>query len=173
MPTVRPERTMTCGNVVGAVSGMKEVVDGWVRRIDFEPGYDCWTNPCPQRHGQHGMNLRFILAGEEGAVQFLMYTGDWVPGAINDIGHLDRSRRLHGPMAADLGHHWLRPVWEGEESQDNCEYLMGAPCFYDGSGLNAGPVLARFFKDGADGVWAELEDYYRLCAEEAGKVAQG
>src|SRR5579859_3026317 len=171
---------MTCGNVRYPSSGIQQNVEGWVRHVDFEPGYDCMRDypTCEQtmgggRHGRHGMSLRFLLATEEGVVQFLMYASDWLPGSVDQMGSTDRSLPLCGAMAADLGHHWTRPVWEGEEPNGPCGYLHGAPCFYDGSVLNAGPVLARFFREGLEGVWRELETYHRYCSEAAHKLGAG
>lgn len=170
---------MTCGNIRYGASGIQQNVDGWVRRIEFEPGYDCirdypkcWNTMGGGRHGRGGMRLRFLLGTEEGVVQFLMSASDWMPGSLDEIGstRIDDAVKLFGAQAADLGHHWTRPVWDGEESNGPCEYLHGAECFYDGSGLNAGPVMARFFREGLDAVWQELEDYYRSCSESARKV---
>lgn len=168
---------MTCGNLRWPPSGIQQNVEGFVRRIEFEPGYDCvsdyptcWNTMGGGRHGRHGMNLRFLLIAEEGAVQFLMYASDWLPGSV-DFGSTKDGMNLVGTMAADLGHHWTRPVYEGQEAQGACEYLHGATCFYDGSGLNAGPVMDRFFREGLDAVWDSLEDYHHRCSEHAAAVA--
>lgn len=175
--TPEPTRTMTCGNVKFNPSGIKQNVDGWTRQVEFEPGYDCiddypkcWTTMGSGRHGRHGMNLRFLLGTEEGVVQFLMVASDWLPGSL-DFGSTKDGVAKHGVMAADLGHHWTRPTYESQDGGDACEYLHGARCFYDGSGLNAGPVLERFLREGLDGVWQELEEYHRYCSEQAAKVA--
>lgn len=161
---------MNCdGAPRGPAASIKENAEnGFVRRIDFEPGYDHWTTPCSGRHGRHGMQIRFLLMAEGGVTQFLMYT-DWTPGSVDGIGSMRGSGS--GTMAADLGHHWLSPVYEGESlTHEACEYLHGAPCFYDGSGLNAGPVLTRFVDHGLDAVWAELETYHRECSEWAAEL---
>lgn len=163
--------TMSCGRERFGASAMRERVDGFMRVLWTEPGYDCWTQPCDVKHGRHGMSLRFLLVAEEGATQFLMYTSDWLP-TFEPFG-AQRGETFHGPMAACLGHHWTRPLYEGESGGDPCEYLHGAPCFYDGSGLNAEPVMKRFFVEGFDGVWDELEQYHRVCSENAAKVARG
>lgn len=160
VPAAERRREMSCGNLVGPSASIKENVEGFVRRIDFEPGYDCWTNGCSQRHGRHGMNMRFLLIGEAGATQFLLYTG-WEPGKV----HHGTLRSDSGAMAADLGYHWTRPLYDDHFTDGKpCEYLCGAQCFYDGSGLNAEPVFERFVLDGADAVWEELQAYYLdLC----------
>lgn len=163
VPARLRHRDMSCGNTVGPVGSIKETVDGFIRRIDFEPGYDCVDTGCEPRHGRHGMGLRFLLLGEEGATQFLLYTCDWLPGLQR---RLHERGAMHGPMAADLGFHWLTPVYEGQDGGGACEYLAGAGCFYDGSGLRADDVLDRFLVDGVDAVWEALtEEWHHRAAE--------
>ena len=71
------------------------------------------------------------------------------------------------PMAADLGHHWRTPPYEDCMSMD-CDILEGrTSCFYDGSGLNAEPVMAALFTDGHDGVWRALDAYYASLVGES------
>lgn len=167
---------MTCGNTVGPSAGIQQNVEGFVRRINFEPGYDCIAHhgdAYARCHGRGGMRLRFLLTGEEGAVQFLMSCSDWLPGSLDSIGSTRRDKALFGVSGSDLGHHWTRPVYTGESVMDGeCEYLHGAQCFYDGSGLNATGVLDRLLRDGLDGVWEELEEYYRYCSEGADEAAK-
>lgn len=153
----------------GVPGHIQQNVNGFIHRVDFEPGYDHWTVPCEVGHGRHGMNLRFIVQGEEGATQFLMYT-PWIPGSVSNIGDVaDSGART---MAADLGYHWLRPTYEGQDfTHEGCDYLAGATCYYDGSGLNAGPVMAAFFEEGVDALWRILENYYLELAQEAKALA--
>ena len=168
-------RTMTCGNTKYASSGIKQNVDGWTRRVEFEPGHDCiddypkcWQTMGGGRHGRSGMRLRILLGSEEGIVQFVMSASDWLPGSLDSIGSTKDGVAKFGVMATDLGHHWTRPTYEGEYvGQEACEFLHGASCFYDGSGLNAGPVLDRFLREGLDAVWESLEEYHRACSESA------
>lgn len=163
-------RKMTCGNTKGAVGTIKQNVEGFVRRIDFEPGHDCMQHhgdAAGRRcHGRHGMNLRFLLINEAGAVQFLMYASDWLPGSI-EHGSTRKDLPLCGVMAADLGYHWTHPTYDEQDGGGTCDYLEGAPCWYDGSGLNADPVLAHFLNDGLDAVWADLEEFHRELSESA------
>ena len=48
--------------------------------------------------------------------------------------------------------------WQRKESSRDCEYV--GKCWYDGSGLNAGPVMTKFMRSGPGALWRELEDYY-------------
>jgi hypothetical protein len=106
------------------------------RRItEWEPAY----NRIAEGYGRHGMNLRFVLVGEKGAVQFMLFT-NWLTSA-------DRSDNKHGgvrcsdglrrkddlsPMPADLGYHSLTPMYEDQRDRGDCAYLDGRPCYYDG-----------------------------------------
>lgn len=154
------------------------------REVRFDPAYDHIINPCspecasrgPKSHGRHGVDLRFFLHGELGTTQFMLYTG-WELGWVvaNDWGKTVDPKRplpwadgisrpiLHEPMASDLGYHWRTELYEGCAGQDDCS-IIGGRCFYDGSGLNAEPVFARLIAEGSEGVWSELEDYYRWLA---------
>ncbi len=127
------------------------------REVRFEAGYD----KVAEGKGRHGMQIRFLLHGQSGAVQFLMYT-DWLPGDAPSIGHYREAAGRKSadmfPMAADLGHHWRSAPYEGCE-HGPCDVVDGG-CYYDGSSLNAERLLAVLFDEGDEGVWRELGDYY-------------
>lgn len=146
------------------------------REVRFEAGYDYREEdkdkPRGKHRGQHGLQIRFLLRGDEvaeGIVQFLVYT-DWLPTWVVSQGPPWKEKMVQPtsipsirdmfPMAADLGHHWPVPTYEGESSM-NCDLLEGGTCYYDGSGLNAEPVLAALLTEGDAGVWKILEDYYQ------------
>lgn len=144
-----------------ATSQIEQVVGDFRRVLVTGPGWALTPN-----YGQHGMDLRFVLVGELGATQFLMMT-DWVPGSTGERGRYTGGAPSF-PMAADLGYHWKTyPHGDGGDESwgrmDECEWLPGG-CWYDGSGLNAEPVMRRFIAEGMDAVWAELESYYRDVA---------
>jgi hypothetical protein len=131
--------------------------DGFERAVVFEPGYNAREtakNGPARNYGVHGMSIRFLLRGEKGVIQFLMNTG-WVPAEPMS----PRVADLY-PSGFDLGYHSLVEQYEGMTSMGPCEYLDGKECYYDGSGLQADPVLAVFIQEGADGVWPLLEERY-------------
>lgn len=143
------------------------------REVLFHQGYDYRATdldrPPGKRRGCHGLSIVFLLRGPLGAVQFKMGT-EWLPtwvqeGRWGPTVKPDPNPRLrdHYPTAVDLGHHWKTPLYDGEARME-CDYLKQGYCFYDGSGLNAEPVMARLLTEGSDGVWSELEDYYKSCA---------
>ena len=129
--------------------------DGLEQAVVFEPGY----NKRGSQYGVHGMGIRFLLRGPKGCTQFVMNTG-WVPGESMRASSADMF-----PMAYDLGYHAHVPQYGyGEEwvqrSTPDCPYLDGAECFYDGSGLNAEPVMAAFIVEGESAVWSALQIQY-------------
>lgn len=138
---------------------IEQTVGDFRRVIEATAGF-----PLTPNYGQHGMDLRFVLIGQLGATQFLMYT-DWVPGKTGRGLNASVSASCF-PMAADLGFHWKTSPWgDGDSSMrmPHCDWI-GGDCFYDGSGLNAEPVMRRFIAEGFDAVWDELERYYQDIA---------
>lgn len=154
------------------------------RIVRFEKGYNYLNETGPGRRGQHGMDIRFVLVGPHGASQFLMNTS-WTPLGQVDAGvdrepcHVDywrtsgsyRSGTVTPPTGFDLGYHWRTPLYEDQTRMDNCDYLGGAPCYYDGSGLVADDVLKDFISHGEPGVWRWLVKRYRWCLESQAATA--
>lgn len=158
---------------------MREVVGDLERRLVFEPGHHgnpkAKNRPGDLNHwGVAAMRMRFLLVGPHGATQFLLGTGWYLPETYRwwlDSGRMPPGRfggplneldPRHGPaMPADLGYHAYEPRYEDQSSYE-CDVLANTErCYYDGSGLNAEPVFDRLLREGEDGVWAELWDYYR------------
>lgn len=149
-------------------------MSNYERHLDFTAAYDK-RNPDPSRnYGIHGVELRAIVKGDEGAVQFVLYTGWLLPETVgvsgDDRGYgmeatsYRRALAAHNtdlqPMPADLGYHSKRPMYEGHEPMEGeCEWA-GGPCYYDGSGLNAWQPFVALLRGGSDGLWKFLEDYY-------------
>lgn len=159
--TIRRERSnRDCGIT-------EDLGNGMTRRIEFEVGYDHRSFPeaCGGGgHGQHGMGMAFLLTGPEGVVQWKVNMPWWTPRPLGPLGDLDLPENNHGYTTLinswDLGHHWRTPTYDGEMKMDCC-YLEGQThCFYDGSGLNAGPILQEFLYHGPHAVWAALARYY-------------
>ena len=138
------------------------------REVEFRPGY----NKRRTGYGVHGMDIHFRFYGPLGTVQFTMSTG-WVPGeAVLPFGqdpdpHWSRIANRY-PVATDLGYHWLVPQYDEQEMyrRDDCPFVEGGVCYYDGSGLNAEPVLAAFIERGEPAVWRRLVRYYRQLRDE-------
>ena len=178
----------------------------------LHPAYNK-RNPDPKKdYGVHGVELRMVLKGPKGAVQFVLFT-NWMlpevqqdldlgtlmlasdgftlpnylsetPSGIREVDEgLESAKRMIGmsqpkgldllhlqcfyhPQPADLGYHSPVPMYKDQTpTSDSCEYLDGKPCYYDGSGLNAKPVYDILLKEGSEGVWKYLEDYYKRIFE--------
>jgi len=150
--------------------------DSWLeRRIEFNVGYDHREFPeeCGGGgHGQSGMDMRWVLSGPLGAVQWVVHMVNWVPGNVRSIKGVEERLPVslvpcmqHGLgdlYATDLGYHSPIELYEGQYHTEpgKCEYLPGQDCYYDGSGLNAEPLLEAFLNHGPMAVWAALARYY-------------
>lgn len=159
------------------------------RILEFTPAFDR-RDPDPSKcYGIHGVQMRFVVKGPLGAVQFLLYTNWQLPHVRQECEKRGcGSYCLNKPMAADLGYHSPAPRYEGQEPIGStkvkwvdgkigerglkvpeseptgtftpCPYLDGKPCYYDGSGLNAERIFDVLTAEGDVGVWRELEAYY-------------
>lgn len=146
------------------------------RIVEIEPAFDKRSADPKKNYGIHGCNLRMVLKGPDGAVQFLLYTNWQLPHVAKEqdmkilskaglLDYVDLHVTYH-PMPADLGYHSRKPQFEDQKSMGPCEYCDGADCYYDGSGLNAEPVYLKLLEGGSDAVWKELENFYRSIFEE-------
>ena len=156
----------------------------FTREVRFEPGYDYAEEdkdkPWGERRGVHGMNIRFLLHGDEGTIQFLVYT-QWLPSwvktepdamftrilDITDV--MEGGQKIFPPMAADIGFHWDKlPPHEPEDDwyhMQECDVRPGGQCYYDGSSLQAERVFALLLKKGHEAVWTYMEEHYQHTKE--------
>jgi hypothetical protein len=150
-------------------NSISEVKGEFTRRIEFEAGYDHWTDKTKWgcNHGQHGMQMKFVLTGPEGSVQWYSGFSDMVPGNVDIINNV-KYRGRNGTVFSgwDLGYHWLTPQYEGQEiyRREDCPYTDTGVCYYDGSGIAGGDLVPIFLSEGPTGIWQKLEEYYNdLC----------
>jgi hypothetical protein len=140
-------------------------VSNFERIVHMRPAYDKRDSDPKKNYGIHGVNLTMILKGEEGAVQFVLFTNWQLPHVQKEtydkhFGDRERIELFTTPMAADLGYHWPTERYEGQTvCKDKCDWLNG-PCYYDGSSLNAERVFEVLLREGSEGVWRELESFY-------------
>jgi hypothetical protein len=144
------------------------------RLIEILPAFD--SDP-HKDYGIHGVEMRFVLKGPRGAVSFLLYTNWQLPHVTRETDERTAAKALAGgdiavalrclyhPIPADRGYHSPVPLYEGQRALGPCPYLDGAPCYYDGSSLNARVVFEALLREGGEGVWKELEYYYRSALE--------
>jgi len=139
---------------------MRQTVGGFERILGFTRAYDRRSSDPKKNYGCHGVDMRFVLKGPKGAIQFLLYTGWHLPGVAEELGPRQ-------PMPADLGYHSPHPMYESQSVvRDECEYVGGGPCYYDGSTLNAKEPFDILVTEGEEALWAFLEgDYARRFSE--------
>lgn len=130
------------------------------KEVHFEPAFDKRSPDRKTNYGVHGVNLRCVLKGEEGAVQFLLYTNWQLPSVDRELADGVRPLSLYRPMPADLGYHSPTPRFDGQATMGPCDYLDGRDCYYEGSPLNADRIFKVLVAEGDEGLWRELEDYY-------------
>lgn len=143
------------------------------RLIQFQPAWDKRSKqPGEKDYGIHGVNLRMVLKGPLGAVQFVLFTNWHLPHVQAELQQRPYDaiagdpHWMERPIPADLGYHSPVPRYDGQDIIDNaCECLDGRPCYYDGSGLNAERIYDVLRTEGDAGVWRELEAYYRQVFE--------
>lgn len=140
---------------------MKEKTEnGFVRHFEITPAFDK-RNPDPSKnYGIHGMDFKWVLVGPKGATQFEIFTNWQLPHVQKE---LERKKEtcLSTPIPADWGFH--SPIPQYEEAKvvvDDCTYLGGKPCYYDGSGLRARDIYNEFTEKGEDWLWGKLLEYY-------------
>ncbi len=130
------------------------------RIVELTPAYDL-TREGKGRRGAHCVDLRMVLKGPKGAIQFVLYTGWYLDGKVRE------------PIPADLGYHSPVPMYEDQTLvAQTCEYLDGRACYYDGSTLNAERVFRVLLERGSDGVWEELEKEYKRRFERESEEAE-
>lgn len=132
------------------------------RIVEMEPAYDKRDPDPSKNYGIHGVNLRMVLKGKKGAVQFLIYTGWHLPHVQEELDNKHQLDHLfHKPIPADVGYHSPKPIHgDYKPTSESCPYLDGKPCYCDGSALHAEKVFGILLEKGSDGVWGHLEDYY-------------
>lgn len=146
------------------------------RRITFEPAYDKG-----KAYGIGAMRIRFVLIGPAGAIQFLMGTGWNLAHVRKNLARKEAEWLMEhgtslffGPQAWDIGYHSPVPQYEGQEPMAECDILPSGKCYYDGSGLNAEPIMERFIGEGTEYLWAELQRRYdEMFGALAGDRPQG
>ncbi|MDB5069560.1 MAG: hypothetical protein JWM87_671 [Candidatus Eremiobacteraeota bacterium] len=143
------------------------------RIIEWSPAYDFRTEGA----GIHGVEIRFVLVGPQAAIQFLLST-NWQTSGVrakyaagryprNDgkltDGHMRNERGLYcafKPSPADIGYHAREKQYDSQTAQDDCPYLDGAPCYYDGSGLRARHFFDALTDKGDEALWTALREEY-------------
>ena len=134
------------------------------RIVRLRPAFDKRHPDPKQNYGIHGVDMLFVLVGEKGATQFLIFTNWLLPHVTEEMiakstggaSAIELECRFL-PMAADLGYHSRTET--GGVHSEMCD-VLGGECWYDGSGLAAERVFDRLLHEGDAAIWDELEQYY-------------
>jgi len=146
-------------------------MEKFTKTVYFTPAFDKRHKDPKKNYGIHNVEVKFLLKGGKGAVQFLLFTGWYLP-ETNKEYKSERNIILqeNTPIAVDLGYHSLKPLFKGQsQATDKCPYLDNKPCYYDGSALNSEPILDLLIRKGDEAVWKELEKYYKELFEDVEK----
>lgn len=151
-------------------------------RTDITPAWDCLVLPSPdcrlhddcdpnipsKNYGRGSLKIHHYTIGEVGVVQFVWSPSVYLPETPVTTFH----ESICEPMAWDLG--WHAPIPDSEPVNDedgwsvwpwygtrfnSCEFFDGG-CFYDGSSLNADPLLEELIRGGTEAMWPLLDAYY-------------
>lgn len=96
------------------------------RIVEFTPAFDK-RDPDPQKNfGIGGVDLRMVLKGPEGAVQFLLLTQWMLPNVQAELDARATPRSLSRPIAADLGYHSRTPRYDGQKPMGSEKYDLKA-----------------------------------------------
>jgi hypothetical protein len=144
---------------VGAADGRGGEEVTLERIVRFRPAYDKWHPDPHKNYGIHGVDLLMVLKGPLGAVHFVLFTNWHLPHVQEELEA--RGTAMTRPTPADFGYHSITAQYEDQHCRGECEWLDGRPCYSDGSGLYAEKVYERLLREGDEGVWSELEAYYR------------
>lgn len=131
-------------------------MDIFEKIIKITPAFDGRNSDPKKNYGVHGMDIRFVLKGSNGATQFVVFT----PMYLSHV-HDELFRKGHDfkPVGADIGYHSKHPQYAEHEAMD-CPYTDEGKCYYDGSSLAADEFMPEFLSGGSDAVWKMLEDRY-------------
>lgn len=145
---------------------------GFTKIVELTPAFDKRDKNPAKNYGIHNVELRMILRGPLGATQFVLYTNWQLPHVTQEMiddnyGHDSTKIKVcFLPLPADLGYHWNTRRYDTQHSQP-CKYTKSGKCYYDGSGLNAYRIYEVLIREGSDGVWRELKEYYDRVASDA------
>ena len=131
--------------------------------MTFFPAFPPQTKKGTQYSGR-GMVMSLAVCGPEGAVVLQIDLGFQAgePAGIERIWRLRDAGKCEYrlPYASDLGWHARAPQYDGQSAIDDCRFLNGEACYYDGSSLQAGELMGIFVVEGEEGLWPKLEQLY-------------
>lgn len=147
------------------------------RIVEFDPAFDR-REPGPHDQGVHGVEMRFVLKGEAGAITFVVFTNWMLPHVQQEQGQKIRVSETYTKLFIDppqplaIVYHSPTPRRENDVIiEDHCRYLNDKPCYSEviPNGWRQMETAAELWNilliDGSEGVWRELERYYHDLLE--------
>jgi hypothetical protein len=163
-------------------------VDVFERIVEFNPAFDKRDSDPKKDHGIHGVEMRWILKGAKGAVQFLVFTNWQLPHITQEgVERMKHARDVAMelrcfwmPMAADLGYHSKFPMYEGQEPMGSVDTKIAIDPAKEGferfdmSRTPTGTFTPCPYLDGApcyyDGSGLHAETVLRMLIEKGGEA---
>lgn len=138
----------------------------FTREIQFQPAFDRRSKDPSKDYGWGTVQMRWLLKGPKGAIQFMALTGWALPHCANEFR--DSGAFDDYPMGSDIGYHSPHPMYEGHKRMsDKCDVLDGCHCYYDGSSLRAEEPMRLLIEQGHEAVWEYMErDYHSRFNQE-------
>jgi hypothetical protein len=116
-----------------------------------------------QGFGRHSCELRMYLHCPKAVIQFVLYTGWPLQPYVDDMRPLNFDH-LVKPCPADIGYHAMEPQYDEQPSQENCRFF--GTCYYDGSSLSANRIFQIMTREGSEGVYKAMQEYYEYHFED-------
>ena len=140
---------------------IQEMGNGFTHEIKWVPAFDKRSSDQNKNYGTHGAEMQWYLTGPNGVIQFIVFTSWHLTHVQKELDEKPINHNYPhitcGPTAANIGYHARIPQYEGQTLLANeCKRLNGDPCYYDGSGLNAKPILQTLISDGEEAVWKAM-----------------
>lgn len=134
------------------------------REIRFFPAYHKIHEDPSQNYGVHGVEIHFILSGDEGAVVFRIFTRAMLPQTYEYWRDRGIQARVEDGKFDDGGvlFHSAKPMYEGQEgpSEDVCPHI-GKPCYQDIGFTMGREPRDLLVSEGDEAVWKWMERTYR------------
>lgn len=148
-------KTCSCNERPYFPAKVKAKVGDFERIVSFMPGFVCPVSG-PKSHGIHGVDMIWVLKGDKGAVDFVLFTG-WMP---QTAGRLASMVGLP-PVPASIGWHSNTPLFPAHgKRKGKCPWVDG-PCYPDTSFTLSEKAFAILTAEGEEPLWAFLESCYR------------
>ena len=125
------------------------------KQVKFVAAFDRRHPDPAQDYGIHGVDALFTLAGEKGAIRFVLFTS-W---------HFDVNR-ADAPMPAQVEVHSKGDHWGTAQHADDCD-ILGGECWYKCYFNLAQEAYNALVNYGDDGLWSWMECRYNVEFERA------